>query len=59
MVGRATGRLGGRGEEAGPDPAAAEVASLERLAALHREGSLSDEEFARAKGAVLASSAEA
>jgi hypothetical protein len=56
LFGRATARVrGGGGDGAAPaaDPAASEVGSLERLAALHRDGSLSDEEFARAKAAVI------
>jgi hypothetical protein len=60
---RAEGLLGGRGAGAGAgpgaaakptdDPAAARVADLERLATLHREGSLDDAEFAAAKASVL------
>jgi hypothetical protein len=51
------GRFGGGGEPspatAAAGPAEAEVAQLERLAALHRDGSLSDEEYAQAKASVL------
>lgn len=53
---RTEGLLRGRGAEGGTggdDPAAARVADLERLATLHREGSLDDAEFAAAKSAVL------
>jgi hypothetical protein len=51
---RTEGLLRGRGGEApSGDPAAGGVADLERLAALHREGDLSDEEYARAKASVL------
>jgi hypothetical protein len=50
------GRVTGRGPSPSAAPVAtgeAEVAQLERLAALHREGDLSDEEYARAKAALL------
>jgi hypothetical protein len=50
------GRFGGGGSSpasAVAAPAEAEVAQLERLAALHRDGSLSDEEYAQAKASVL------
>ncbi len=50
---RTEGLLRGRDRAAGDDPAAARVADLERLATLHREGSLDDAEFAAAKSAVL------
>ena len=51
---RTEGLLRGRDAAAsGDDPAAARVADLERLAALHRDGSLDDAEFAAAKTAVL------
>jgi hypothetical protein len=52
---RTEGLLGGRGPSTsvGDDPAAAPVADLERLATLHREGSLDDAEFAAAKAAIL------
>lgn len=59
LVGRATARVrGGGGATPAPAvaPAEAEVGSLERLAALHRDGSLSDEEFAQAKAGVLSGS---
>lgn len=39
--------------EAGPAPEADTAGQLERLVALHREGALSDEEFAAAKRRVL------
>jgi hypothetical protein len=50
------GRFGGGGTSPAPaaaGPAEAEVAQLERLASLHRDGSLSDEEYAKAKASVL------
>jgi hypothetical protein len=54
MKARTEGLLRGRGgPESGDDPAAARVADLERLSALHRDGSLDDAEFAAAKAAVL------
>jgi hypothetical protein len=53
---RTEGLLRGRtGAASGVDPAAARVADLERLSALHRDGSLDDAEFAAAKAAVLGS----
>jgi hypothetical protein len=46
--------MGGRGkDDPAPDQATERVADLERLAALHRDGSLDDEEFAAAKADVL------
>jgi len=53
MKARAEGLFRGRSGEGSDDPAAAQVADLERLATLHREGSLDDAEFASAKAAVL------
>jgi hypothetical protein len=54
MKARTEGLLGGGGGTAsGDDPAAAQVADLERLSALHRDGSLDDAEFAAAKAAVI------
>jgi hypothetical protein len=50
---RTEGLLRGRGSTAADDPAAERVGDLERLATLHREGSLDDAEFAAAKSAVL------
>ncbi len=62
---RTEGLLGGRGSGGSAEPAAARaagaseragaarVADLERLAALHRDGSIDDAEFASAKAAVL------
>jgi hypothetical protein len=54
MKARTEGLLGGRGGgAASEDPAASRVADLERLSALHRDGSLDDAEFAAAKADLL------
>jgi hypothetical protein len=39
--------------EAAGSQGSASLSELERLSALHKQGSLSDEEFARAKGQLL------
>jgi hypothetical protein len=52
----ASGLLSGRGGSA-PDPATQRVEDLERLAALHRSGDLSDGEYATAKAELLGNAA--
>jgi hypothetical protein len=52
MKGRASGLFSGWGGGA-PDPATQRVEDLERLAALHRKGDLSDGEYATAKAELL------
>ena len=54
LLGAWGARAAGRGAAAAGDPlGGALVGGLERLAALHRAGSLTDDEYARAKAELL------
>lgn len=56
MKERLRGLRAGPGGERAPDSASRQVEDLERLATLHRQGDLSDSEYAAAKAALLGAS---